>query len=269
MKSIFAFCLIISLLASTASAASLHPGLDDKLQFHFSAFNQETDAKIRSTRIGDPETKVDLGDLGLDDSEWIPQLGFRWRFGEKWSLFGLYSGLSTDGRAAIDTEFNFDGVTYPVNAEVKSSLDVDMYILAFDRTLRKDTRSELGLGFGIHAIDLEAGFSGTLNAIDIGHSQEDFLAPLPNIRAYYHYAFSDKLIGSLNLGYLPVDIDDYDGSIFIGTAALDYRLNDRWTLGTSYQTTDIDMDVDDDDESEDEYDVEFSGFTIHVTYSIP
>lgn len=219
-------------------------------------------------RTGRPETKVDLDDLGLDDSETIPQLGAMWRFKDKWTLNFVYSDFSVSSNATNNASFNYDGVTYPLNASLKTDLDITLYIVAVDYAFSQSDTTEWGVGLGLHAIDLAAGIRGSLNDVTLAATDEDFLAPLPNLRIYARHAFSPKLLSSFSIGWLGMNIDNYEGSLLVGSAALDYRVSDRWTIGINYQLTDIDLDVDD-GINDDNYDVKLSGLALVAKYSFP
>lgn len=71
-----------------------------------------------------------------------------------------------------------------------------------------------------------------------------------------------------SLGWLGANIDDYEGKLVIGSAFVDYRINDNWTLGAGYQVIDIDLKIDDSPD-EQEYNIELPGFSLNLTYSIP
>jgi len=252
-----------------ARAEPIHPGLTDKWQFSLSLQNYEPEATIRSTAPGDPETEIDLVDeLGLDDSETVPQIGARWRFSDKWALNLLYSDLGLSGSETISTSFNYDGTTYPVSASLKTELDITLYIAAIDYAFWQSDKAEWGFGLGLHAIDLDASLKGNLGDVPLTSTGQDFLAPLPNLRIFARYAFTPKLLASISAGWLGAEIDKYDGQLVVAGASLDYRFSKRWSFGLNYQLTDIDMDVDD-GVNDDSYDISLKGFAITAKYSIP
>ena len=264
---IFTFASLC-LLSAIAIAKPINPGLDAKWQFSLGALNENTKMSIRSTRLGDPETDFDLDDLGLDESEAVPQFGVRWRFANRWALNLAYSAYGVSGDKNISTSFNYDGITYPVNAFTKTDLDLDLFILSIDYAIRRTDTSEWGVGLGLHAIDFGFDIKGSLNDVSIGESSEDFLAPLPNIRLFGRHAFSSKLLATAAIGWLGLKIDKYDGNLLVGAVALNYSFSDRWSLGINYQFTDIDLDIDN-GINEDSYEIDLSGFGLVLSYRIP
>ena len=258
----------LCLMSLFARAESIHPDLTDKWQFNLGVLQQEPEATIRSTAPGDPETEIDLDDLGLDDSVTVPQIGARWRFSNKWALNLLYSDFGLSGGETVSSSFNYDGTTYPVNASLKTNLDITLYIATIDYAFWQSDKAEWGVGLGLHAIDLDASIKGSLNNLALTSTGADFLAPLPNLRIFARYAFTPKLLTSVSAGWLGAEIDKYDGQLLVASASLDYRVSKRWSIGLNYQLTDIDMDVDD-GLNVDSYDISLKGFAITAKYSIP
>ncbi len=224
MRNIIFVGMFLASMGTTAE--SLHPGLTDAWQFSFGVINQKPDATIRSTAPGDPETEVDLDDQGLDESQTSPQLGVKWRFSNKWTLNFHYTEFGLSTSKTIDTSFNYNGVTYPINASLKTDLDFDLYMTSIEYAIWKSDSTEMGVGVGLHAIDLAFNIKGSLNDVRLVSAGEDFLAPLPNLRVFARHAFSPKLIGSVSAGWLGVEIDKYDGQLIVVSASLDYRVSD-------------------------------------------
>ena len=256
--SLLSFCCV------GAYAEPIHPGLTDTWNFSVGIFNQGSEAKIKSTTDG-TSTRVNMG---LDDNEIIPQLGMRWRFKDNWAFSAAYSDFSVPGHRQISSEFEYDGVVYPVDAEVNTKLNIGLYVFAIDYAIKRTDTTELGVGFGLHALDLSASLKARLNDNSLARSSDDFLAPLPNIRLFARHAFSPKLLGHINVGWLSANIDKYDGEILVGSVGLQYRMTDRWSLGANYQTTNIKITVDR-TRTDSEYDIKFPGFGVTLSYSIP
>ncbi len=260
--------LLLLLFAGQSYAEPVHPGLTDRWQFDFSVLTQKPEATIRSTKAGDPPTEIDLKDLGADDRETTGQLGVRYRINDRWRASFAYSPLEVSGTEVTQRDFNFNGIDYPLTTSLTTDFEVDTYIFAVDYAFHTSDTTEWGVGAGLHALDLTLQFEGSLNSISLASSEEDFLAPLPNLRAYFKHALNEKILIGGGIGWLGADIDKYDGDLIVSNVYLDYRINKNWTLGANYQFVQIDLTVDDSPD-EQEYDVELPGFGINLTYSIP
>ncbi len=258
----------ICLVSLTAVGEPVNPGLYDTWQFSFGVLDQRADMKIRSTRAGDPPIDIDLDNLGLSDSEVVPQIGARWRMNDRWAMNFVYSGFNIKSNKTVDRTFNFDGVEYPINATLKSKIDIDLYVFAIDYSFGRSDTTEWGLGLGIHAIGFSTDISGNFNNVPLAASSEDFLAPLPNARIFVRHAFTPKLLGSVSGGWLGIKVGKYDGALIVASATLDYRFTDRWSLGLNYQLTDIDLDIDR-QTKDSNYDIRLDGFSLVAKYTIP
>ncbi len=254
--------------ASQTFAEPLHPGLTDRWQFDFTVLSQEPEVKVRATKFGFQENTIDLQDLGVDDRETTGQIGVRYHINEKWRANFGYTPLDISGTRITDRTFNFDGEEFPLSSTVSTDLELKTYIFALDYAFHTSDTSEWGVGAGLHAIDLDIKFEGSLNDLTVATSEEDFLAPLPNLRVYMKHAINERWLVGGSLGWLGIEIDKYDGDLLIATAFIDYRINDNWTLGASYQAVDIDLTIDD-SPKEQAYDIKLPGIGLNLTYSIP
>ncbi len=261
-------CILLCLVGGTVLAEPLHPALTDTWQLNLSALNQKSDVRFSSTFRSDELTKINLKNLGLDDSEVVPQFGARWRVNNRWALNFSYSGFDVRGSKTVDKTFNFDGVEYPVSAALKTKLDINLYIFALNYSIGTSDTTEWGIGLGVHAIEFSTKISASLNDLALDASSATFLAPLPNVRLFTRHAFSPRLFAHASIGWISVKAGKYDGALLVGTATLAYRVTNRWSLGLNYQVTDINLDIDRAFRNS-AYHVKFDGFSMIVKYSIP
>ena len=162
------------------AADAINPVLDDKL-FRAGALRNDMEGTVTVLQQPLPETPIDVEDLGLDTTQTSPWGSVRWRFGERWALNFHYDRFDQDGKAKVETEFNFDGVVYPVGARIDTKFRADAYILDVSYAVWKQRNYELGVGLGLHAFDLDMGIRGTITidqeTLEIGDAEEEFLAP--------------------------------------------------------------------------------------------
>lgn len=261
------FALALTLMVPRAAAEDLHPNFTDTWQFTASALFQKSDASVSSTGILQNVRTIDLEDLGMDDSTVVPQLAIKWRFSERWLLNFAYSDFSLDGRQAVSSSFDFGDATFPVNASLDTELSLTAYVVALDYVIFKTDKAEFGLGAGLHGLDLDLKLDGDLNGFAIAQSESDFLAPLPNIRAFGRYALTPRIITNFQIGWMGADIENYSGDFLVASAGIRYRFADQWSLGLNYQVTEIDFEVGG-GRNEEVYDVELEGISLSVRYSI-
>ncbi len=266
--------LLVTLLASPVHAdGSANPVLDDVFNFRLGGIYNRLEGTAIVARPPLPITPVDLGDtLGIDTEKTSPWASFKWRFAERWALNFQYDRFDQSGGSIVGDPFNFDGQPYPTGAVINTNFIADAYILDVSYNIWQGPNYEGGLGLGLHAFDLKLDIDGFIRLsplpdIPLERSSDELLAPVPNIRAYYTYAFNEKLSLTGNLGWLSLSYDSYDGDFVYLKGQFEYRFNQRWGIGFGLQFTDIDLRHDSGRGRFEEYDIEFEGALAFVTYS--
>jgi opacity protein-like surface antigen len=250
---------------------AINPVLDDRFSFRMGALRNDIEGTITVLDQPFPETPIDIEKVGLDTTQTSPWGSMRWRFGERWALNFHYDRFDQDGTGVLETGFNFDGVFYPAGAVIDSRLRADAYILDVSYALWKQHNYELGLGLGLHAFNLDMGIGGTVSigdeSVELGNTEEEVLAPVPNLRVFGTYAFSEKISFSGSAGWLSMSYKDWDGDFLYVRGLLEYRLTDRWGIGAGYQYTDVDVEHNRDNGDFEAYDLELSGIQGYISYS--
>ena len=237
----------------------------EKLTTTAAAINLGSDATLRSTRSGFQEISVDLEDLGIDDSANSFLVGFDWRWANRWSVGLKYFRFETDGARRVADEFNFDGQVYPFDAAVAATYEMDLWQFELRRALIQQQSLEVGFGVGLHAIDITTSLTGSLDGNLVASAGASALAPLPNLRGYLRYALSPRLELDFSLGWLGLDIDQFDGELVVADAQLTYRLTDRWSFGAVLLSTNLDVGFEDDLRNE-AFDVDLNSYGFFVEY---
>jgi len=193
-----------------------------------------------------------------------------WEFKQRWSLLASYFSFDEDGNRSSGREIPIDGTVFPAGIALDSNMKIDTYMLNLGYSLVKDERKEFGLGLGVHGFDFDTQVRGTLTIGDIElkppENSEDFVAPLPNIRAYGRYAINSRWHASLHGGWLSADIDQYSGDLYTLDARVEFRATEKLGLGLGYLWSSIDVTVEKNSKDE-EYDVEFNGPLLYLSYN--
>jgi len=226
------------------------------------------DGTFSSGKEGRPVTEIGMDDLGLDENEVSAIGGLSFNFAHRWNLHFDYFGYHDDAVKTAGKKFYFDDIEIPVNASVKSNLDIDLYVLKLGYNIIHTERSRFGIGAGIHGIDFDLQISGKISVGDselpLGEGSEDFLAPIPNIWVYGAYALTERVIFRYGAGWMSASYDDYDGSLYLANAAIEYWpfQNAGFGAGYNYLTADIDYKS---SRRKENYDVDLSGALFYVT----
>jgi len=235
-------CLGTSL---TTSAQAVNPALTDTHTFYLGAFYQDSDGALASRVENSGRRGIDIDDLGLDThyTSWLA--GYRWRFGERWMMNFNAHIFNANGDSSVSRTFEYDGQEFEAGARLRSNLSVDTYLIDVMYSLYKSEKAEFQLGGGMHAFDFDTELTGTVSLEDESRSQtssgEGLLAPLPNLRVNGLYAFTPKWVLRGSLGWLSVDIDNWNGEYTYLRLSSDYRISDHLGIGLGYRYYNINV----------------------------
>ena len=220
---------------------------------------------------GDNVTILDFDRVGLDESDSSYWLSVNWRSAN--SRWGAWFGswrYDVNGTNIWEDSLELpNGGEIPVGASVTSDFDAQWYILEATYSFYRSETIDTGIGFGIHAVDLDT----TITArVQIGEQETevisgnlDTLAPLPNVLAYLSWKFTPRWMLIARLGYFTLDYDKYSGDMTNANVMVNYSISPRWALGAAYQFVDLDLDVDETDYVQ-VYDIDFSGPMIFARF---
>ena len=242
--------------------------LDKRYTFYGGIQIYQARGEFRSTKEGRPEVTVDMDDLGLDESAISPIAGFNIIFGKRWKLRFDYFGYHDDATRTAEFSFDFEDVSVPVGARIDSKFALDVYALNLSYNFIHTERARFGVGFGIHAADVDLRISASVTVagseVSLGEGREDFLAPVPNLYASGAYAFTERFILRYGAGWMSLSYGDFDGSLYFGNAFLEYWPYKYAGLGLGYRYLAVDVDYDPGNKKEN-YDVKLPGPIFYLT----
>jgi hypothetical protein len=225
-----------------------HPMLEDDFILSVGGFLPSKEFKIRvDGQVPGGDIDFNEGvDVAKDDA--TGSLTFLWRFGEKWSVGGQYFGTSDSGSLVLSKDISWGDNVLKSGSNVGAGIDVDVARIFFGREFSSGPRHELGAGVGLHWLQIGAYIEGEffINDSSTGFRRETAAAdaPLPNIGAWYWYAFSPRWLLSTRLDWLGATVGDYSGSLWDASAGINFQAWEHVGLGLSYQYFSIDLDVD-------------------------
>ena len=258
-----------SVVAPVASAQEpYHPSLGgDKIEVRFGIFKLTTEAVVSSTRSGRPTFELDLGSLGMDEDVEVPFVSAKFPLGSHWDVNLEYFFYDETGLRQAQVDFEYDDLMVTAGARVESDLDIKLLIANFGYLWRTSDRGEVRVGLGIHMAELGVGLQATVFAGGMQVSQEstdeDLLAPLPNIYLGGKYALSPKWLVRGRLGWLSLSYEDWDGDLFAIGAQLEYSVSKRFVIGVGYTNEDLDV-THEDSFGREKYELDMKGPTLFL-----
>lgn len=247
--------LIIVLLspgvqAQTGGDDMRHPWLDSRFRLGVGEFFQSADSKLSVGVAGEALTREYdwQNTFGLDNSDNRGSGTFYWGFGEKWSLALQYIDHSSSARAVLDQDVSWEDLTLKAGSFVGAGVSSKVMRVFFGRKFSEGPKHEFGAGLGVHWLQIGAFAEGEFYLDDQPYGFErrgaSAEAPLPNIGAWYAYAFSQRWLAHARLDWFNASIDQYSGGLTnaaVGIAVQPWR---HFAIGLDYNYFNLNVDVD-------------------------
>lgn len=237
--------LLISLCTSSFSSAAFE---SNDVRIGIGGFYSNIDSGIRSTlngRDGSQSGKISFeSDLSLDETSVQPLANIQWDFNSRHHLSLNYFNLDREGSTIKVADLTVGDKTFKAGAKLNSKLDLEFWQFKYGYALNQTDTYEWGLTGGLHLIDLDIGFNGTV-ATDLGEGVSVDVGddtgfsspvPLPNIGTYYNYIFTHDFKARLNAQYFDISVDTLDASMVSLEGGIEYYPVPSFSLytGLSY-----------------------------------
>jgi hypothetical protein len=240
---------------------------DKRFTLRAGAIAYDMTGEFSTTKSGQPKTKVDMDDLGLEENEVDVTLGATLRIGQRWRLRLDYFRYSDDATKTTNKDFEFDDVIIPAGGTLDSNLDINLYVANLSYDVYRSENAYFGVGLGVHVadFDLDVSGKGTVdgNEIDLGSGGESLTAPLPNLYVSGIYAFRDDVFFNYGGGWMSMSYGDYDGDLIFARGALEYWPHKNIGLGAGYSYISVDVDYTGNNKKE-TYDVDMPGPVVYL-----
>jgi hypothetical protein len=194
---------------------------------------------------------IDAEDLfGLESSLAVWRIEGMYRPGKsrRHQLDFIYASYHRSGSKALDREITIGGETYPIGTQVETVFNFDIIRGTYSYALVQSERVRIGLGLGLYAVPLEYGLSatttgpgGTTDFVEGG----DTTLPLPAFALRTEFQLIPKLFFNVAIEGMYLEIDDFRGSMWDLTVALEYRPWKHLGLGVGYDGLAVHVDGED------------------------
>lgn len=215
---------------------------DHRFSISLGAFVTDRGSEARvDAADGTPGTPVDIeGELGLDTSETVLRLDAYFKFNERHRIDFSVFDLSRNATRQIDAEIRWDEFVFPIDTTVYSSIEFNIYKLAYTWSFLRREKGYLGLTGGIYV----AGVAANLSAENIAAAAGgDVTAPLPVIGLRGEYYFTDKWTFRASGEWFGLEYEAFDGALTDLYAGIDYQLFTHAAIGLGLNSVRMDVDV--------------------------
>jgi len=231
------------------SIENKHPLLANPFTFYIGAYSSFKQIKVGANGTADNNI-VDFSDLfDFNNNELTLFLNFNWRFSRMWSLSAEYFSVKNGASRQLSEQIVWDDYIFNAGINVDVGFSLRMYRAMIGRTITKGQKHELGIGLGVHALDIETYIEGNAyinednSGSDVNINFErrsvNALAPLPNIGAWYFYTPNTKWMLTARVDWFGVTIGNYSGSMWNLGAGANYQFHRHFGVGLKYRYFDF------------------------------
>lgn len=183
-------------------------------------------------------------DLGFNTSSQTFLAGVSWRTTRRSRLDLTFYRINRSSTVNIKKDITFGDNTYPINSEIYSFFDTDIYRFSYGYAFIEKPTFELGGMIGAHILGTRVGMGYANNNTSGGVASDfDFTAPLPNFGIWAGYSFSKKWALTAEIDYLALTINDIKGRILGGNFQVRYRVLKNLDLAAGYTGLNFRVDV--------------------------
>ncbi|NNF95696.1 MAG: hypothetical protein HKM94_02065 [Halobacteria archaeon] len=247
------FFAVISLFAmlSTAQAEEFPP---DKFKLSFGGYaivRFDSSISLTEPNLGAGISISPQDTLGLDIDNTVLRIEGYYRLHPRHALTYSWYSISSDGRKTVEEAFEWvdeDGNTIiiPLNAQVISTLDYDIFKVGYLWSFHHTDKVELGVGAGLHITRLALGLdASTTTPANRSVENVDTTVPLPVISFVLRYNVTPKFLWYMKTEAFALKFDKWAGSYRDATFGMEYRAWKNVALGVGLSSNSLEIEEDD------------------------
>jgi hypothetical protein len=231
--------LAIAVLALTGAgrAAAAEEPLPDQLSLRLGGYNvRNADTIVRRDSANLVGAYIDFDEtLGGETSATVFRFDGLYRFNKHHALGFSWYAMNFTGSRMADRDIVWGDQTYPINFQLDSKLEFDVYKLNYQYSLHNDDKVELGALFGFHVLKTVISLNGFNSGAAVQSNSESVTAPLPVFGLFARYNFTRELAAYFNYQWFFINYEDtVKGGLQDFIIGLEYRLVENVSLGVAY-----------------------------------
>ena len=258
-------------LFSHSQEGELHPFLTDKFYLEGGVFFPSKNIQLGANG-STPNENIDFGNtFDLNDNEITYFFNLEWRWNRKWRVTVETFGIDNGSRSTLDEDIAFEDLVFEKGSYVRGGVELRVYRIFFGRTISSGPKHSLGVGLGIHGMNVGASIEGEVRTndgdLEFQRRKVSALLPLPNIGGWYHWAPTKKWAFIARVDWFGITIDKYGGGLWNLAPGVKFQMTKNFGIGAEYRYFFLNARVDDDN-WQGKFNMDFSGplLTIHGNF---
>lgn len=174
--------------------------------------------------------------LGLDTKQSVIRLDGYYRFTKTHALTYSWYKINSDGSKSLEEDIdwvdeNGDPITIPVGADVKTSLDYDIFKLGYLYSFYHTDKINVSVGAGLHMTRIAFGLQASATGTGVEAKDIDTTLPLPVLTLSLIYHVTPKFSWHVKSQFFALQFEKWEGSYTDTTLGMEYRVFKNVGLG--------------------------------------
>ena len=244
----FLLCALGFAAPAAADEEDLHPLLRKGFSIDVGVFYPDRDIDLRVNGSVSGENRdfdFDEG-TGRSDSDDIFAAELAWRFSGNWSLTAQYFDSSSSASRTLTEDIEWGDVVFGEGTTATAGSSMEITRLFVGKHLATEPHHDVGLGIGIHWLNISSFIDGTLIVDGEPTSARRSVStdgPLPNLGMWYRYSMSPRWAFRTRLDLLSASVGDYSGLLVNASAGFNYQATEHFGIGLSYNFFELDIKI--------------------------
>jgi hypothetical protein len=188
---------------------------------------------------------INFADTLGGESETISfRLDSKLRLNRSHAISAAYYKIAFNGSKKIDRDITINGNTFNANAQLDTTISMDIYKLIYQFSLLNTNQAEIAVQAGLHI----AGLGIEVNRSAVNQREKiGITAPLPVFGFYVDYKFSPELMAYVNSQLFMINFDNkFRGGLQDFTLGAEYRIIPNLALGGAFNSFQMQMKLEND-----------------------
>lgn len=222
--------IALAALAMLTPAAAADPLLGEGFTISVGSFALENTTTMRvdgTTGTGDP---VNLEqELGFEDQSRF-RVDMTWRFAENHKLRALWFNNDRDATRVLTQDITVGDDTYLAGTSVTTSLDTDIYEIAYEYAFWRKDDWEITGSAGLHILKFGYDIDGAVDT----PPEVDATGPLPVFGARGLWRYGSAWYLEAQAQFFAIEFEGIDGRLDDYKASLTYMFGDNFGAGLGW-----------------------------------